>query len=238
VATAPAPGRAGRKGEAERQAAMRRAIGELMARSKREIPHYYLSTEIDLAAATAWLTAENARRPVTARLLPAALLLKAVALATHEVPEVNGFFQDGAFKPGPGVHLGVAVSLRQGGLVAPAIHDVDRRTLDELMAALSDLVARVRQGGLRSSELADPTLTVTSLGDLGVDAVQGIIFPPQVALVGFGRIGERPLAVAGRVEARPAVVASLSGDHRVSDGLRGARFLAEVARRLQHPEAL
>jgi pyruvate dehydrogenase E2 component (dihydrolipoamide acetyltransferase) len=217
---------------------MRQAIAAAMSRSKREIPHYYLGTEIDLSAALAWLALENQRRPVTERLLPVALLLKAVALAARKVPEVNGFVVDGTFRPSAAVHLGLAVSMRQGGLIAPALHDVDRKGLSELMRDMNDLVARVRTGGLRSSELADSTLTVTSLGDLGVDAVYGVIYPPQAALVGFGRIGERPRARDGRVEARPAVTATLSGDHRASDGIRGARFLAALDRLLQHPEEL
>jgi pyruvate dehydrogenase E2 component (dihydrolipoamide acetyltransferase) len=217
---------------------MRQAIAAAMARSKREIPHYYLATEVDLSAALAWLAAENLRRSVADRLLPVALLLKAVALAVREVPEVNGVFVDGAFRPSSAVHLGVAISLRQGGLVAPALHDVDRKDLGVLMRELGDLVARTRGGKLRSSELADGTLTVTNLGDLGVGTVFGIIYPPQVALVGFGRVLERPRAVAGKIEARPVVTVTLSGDHRVSDGIRGAQFLACFDRLLQAPEAL
>jgi pyruvate dehydrogenase E2 component (dihydrolipoamide acetyltransferase) len=217
---------------------IRHAIAAAMARSKREIPHYYLGTEVDLSRAMAWLGAENARRGVAERLLPVVLLLKAVACAAREVPEVNGFYAEGAFRPAEAVHLGVAISLRRGGLVAPALHDVDRKPLGDLMRELDDLVGRARSGGLRSSELADATLTVTSLGDLGVAAVYGVIYPPQVALVGLGRILERPWAAGGRIEARPVVTATLSGDHRVSDGIRGAQFLAALDRRLQAPEAL
>jgi pyruvate dehydrogenase E2 component (dihydrolipoamide acetyltransferase) len=217
---------------------IRQAIAAAMARSNREIPHYYLGAEVDLSRALAWLAGENERRPVTERLLPVVLLLKAVARAAREVPEVNGFHVDGAFRPAEAVHLGVAISLRQGGLIAPALHDVDRKTLAEIMRDLNDLVARARRGGLRSSELSDATLTVTSLGDMGVGAVYGVIYPPQVALVGFGRVTERPWAAGGKVEARPVVTATLSGDHRVSDGIRGAQFLAAVDRLLQSPEAL
>jgi pyruvate dehydrogenase E2 component (dihydrolipoamide acetyltransferase) len=219
-------------------AGMRQAIAAAMARSKREIPHYYLGLDVDLSRALAWLARENERRPVAERLLPVTLLLKAVARAVREVPEVNGFFVDGAFRPAGSVHLGVAISLRQGGLVAPALHDVDRKDLGEIMRGLNDLVARTRRGGLRSSELSDSTLTVTSLGDMGIGAVYGVIYPPQVALVGFGRVQERPWAAGGMVGARPVVTATLSGDHRVSDGIRGAQFLAAVDRLLQSPEAL
>ncbi len=224
--------------EADRQAAMRRAIGAAMSRSKREIPHYYLATDIELSRMLAWLATHNAGVPVARRMLPAAPLLKAVALALMEVPELNGFFTDGAFRPSEVVHLGVAISLHQGGLVAPAIHDAGRRTVAELMDALRDLIARVRAGTIRSSELADPTVTVSSLGDQGVREVLGVIFPPQVALVGLGRIGERPWVVEGAVQARPVITATLSADHRVSDGHRGGRFLAALDRLLQEPEKL
>jgi pyruvate dehydrogenase E2 component (dihydrolipoamide acetyltransferase) len=218
----------------DRAAGLRRAIAAAMARAKREIPHYYLGTTIDLSRALAWLAAENARRPIAERLLPAALLLRAVALAARDVPEMNGFFDDG-FRPAPAVHLGVAISLRGGGLVAPALHDADRKSLDALMHELSELVARTRRGVLRSSDLSDATLTVTNLGEQGVESVFGVIYPPQVAIVGFGRIGERPWAQDGLLGVRPVVSASLAADHRASDGLRGARFLAAIDRHLQEP---
>lgn len=217
---------------------MRAAIAAAMARSKREVPHYYLSTTIDLSLALAWLRAENERRAITERLLPAVLLLKAVALALREVPELNGTWVDDAFRPGKGIHLGCAIALRGGGLVAPALHDADTAELIDLMRRLQDLVARARAGSLRSSELADPTITVTNLGEQGVDSVFGIIYPPQVALVGFGQIGTRPWIAGERIEARPVVVASLSGDHRATDGHRGGLLLSAIDRLLQTPDRL
>jgi pyruvate dehydrogenase E2 component (dihydrolipoamide acetyltransferase) len=222
----------------DRATEMRRAIAAAMARSKREIPHYYLATDIPLARASRWLAARNEQRSITERVLMAVPLLKAVALALKRYPELNGFFRDGAFVPGPGIHLGVAISLRQGGLIAPAIRDVDRKGLDELMRALSDLVGRARALTLRSSEMSDATITVTNLGDQGVDVVHGVIYPPQVALVGFGKIAERPWVEDGKVVVAPVVTASLSADHRASDGHRGALFLIELARLLQDPEKL
>jgi pyruvate dehydrogenase E2 component (dihydrolipoamide acetyltransferase) len=222
----------------DRGAGMRRAIGVLMGRSKREIPHYYLATTVDVHAAIEWLSEQNARRSVAERVLPAALLLKATALSVRTVPSMNGFWQDNAFREAPDVHLGVAVSIRGGGLVAPAVHDADKLSVDELMAAIRDLVQRARAGALRSSEMSDPTITVTNLGDQGVDEVFGVIYPPQVALVGFGKITDRPWAENGMVGARPVVRATLAADHRVSDGHDGARFLASIERLLQSPEAL
>ena len=233
---APAP--ATERGPSDRQAAMRQAIAAAMSRSKREIPHYYLSETIALGQAMAWLQARNARSTPEERLLPGVLLLKAVALALREYPQLNGFWREGAFQPAGDIHLGVAIALRQGGLIAPALHAVASKPLEQLMGELTDLVQRARSGSLRSSELSDASLTVTQLGDQGVDAVFGVIYPPQVALVGFGRIAERPWVEAGQLCVMPCVVASLAADHRVSDGHYGARFLGEVRRLLQQPDSL
>ncbi|TGD89174.1 2-oxo acid dehydrogenase subunit E2 [Mycolicibacterium sp. CH28] len=222
----------------ERGAAMRASIAAAMGRSKREIPHYYLSDEIILDTALTWLTEQNLNRPITERLLPAVLQLKAVALAAQRFGEFSGFWRDEGYEPHPAVHVGVAISLRGGGLVAPAIHDVAEKKLDELMADLTDLVARARAGSLRSSEMSDPTITVTNLGDKGVDAVFGVIYPPQVAIVGFGRPAQRVVVVDGGIRVATTVQTSLSADHRASDGHRGALFLAEINRLLQQPGEL
>jgi len=219
-------------------AQMRQAIANAMSRSKREVPHYYLATQIDVSRVSEWLTAENLKRPVASRLLPVIPLMKAAALALREVPELNGVWADGAFRPSSAVHLGMAIAMRGGGLVAPAIHDAERKSLDELMTNLRDLVTRVRGGRLRSSEMSDPTVTLTNLGDQGVEEVLGVIYPPQVAIIGMGRIGERPWIDKGAVVARKVLVATLSADHRVSDGHRGALFLSALDALLQEPEKL
>lgn len=219
-------------------APMRRAIGSAMARSKREVPHYYLGSDTEVGGLLRWLEARNEGVPVAKRMLPIAPLLKAVALALRAEPAFNGFYRDGAFHPSDAIHLGLAIRLRGGGLVAPAIHHADRLSLADLMAAVHDLISRARKGSLRSSEVADPTVTVTSLGDQGVDAVFGIVFPPQVAIVGLGRIRERPWAEQGLLGARPVLTITLSADHRVTDGYDGARFLNTIERMLRNPETL
>jgi pyruvate dehydrogenase E2 component (dihydrolipoamide acetyltransferase) len=221
-----------------RAAAMRQAIADLMTRANRDIPHYYLSTTVDMAAAMDWLHEHNRRSPVAERLLAAALLLKAAALAAREVPGLNGFWTDDHFTAGDGVHLGVAVSLRGGGLVAPTLHNADTLGLPQLMSALKDLVTRARTGRLRGSEVSDSTITVTDLGDQGVETVFGVIYPPQVALAGFGRVVDRPCAVDGLLGVRPVVTATLSADHRATDGAVGARYLKAIAHLLQNPEQL
>jgi pyruvate dehydrogenase E2 component (dihydrolipoamide acetyltransferase) len=216
----------------------RAVVAALMSRSKREIPHYYVATTVDMHATVSWIQRTNRDRPVTERLVPAAALLRATALATRRMPELNGFWVDGAFVPGEGVHLGVAVSVRGGALVAPALHDAADLDLPTTMARLRDLVSRARTGRLTRAELADPTLTVTDLGDQGVEEVIGVIQPPQVALLGVGRLVERPWAVDGMLTVRPVVRLALSGDHRATDGYTGARFLRLVEDLLQRPEEL
>jgi len=218
---------------------MRAAIAAAMARSKREIPHYYLATDIDLSAALAWLEKTNAARTPEQRLLPAVMTLKSVALAAKKYPAFNGFYDPAkGFAPAKAVHIGNAVAIRGGGLVSPAIHDCDRLTLDQLMEKLRDLVARAREGRLRSSEMSDATVTVSSLGERGVESLYGIIYPPQVAIVGFGTVTRRPIAVDEKLEIRSVVTATLAADHRVSDGHLGARFLKHMAALLQEPEKL
>lgn len=236
AAAARAPSPAPRRGFDP--AAMRQAIAAAMARSKREIPHYYLSLPIDLGRATEWLTEENNRRDVERRLLPAALLLKAVALALREVPQLNGFWIDGAPKLSPAIHVGWAISLRGGGLIAPAIHDADRLTLDQAMAALRDLVTRARTARIRGSEMMDPTITVTSLGERSAQSVLGVIYPPQLAIVGFGAPRMTASVVDGEIRQRPVAQATLSADHRASDGAIGSQLLAAIDQHLQKPEAL
>jgi pyruvate dehydrogenase E2 component (dihydrolipoamide acetyltransferase) len=221
-----------------RMTEMRKTIGAAMARSKREIPHYYLATDIPLARATSWLATQNAQRSVTERVLLAALLLKAVAHTLKRHAGLNGYYRDSRFETAGAVHIGVAISLRQGGLIAPALHDCDTRSLDELMRGLSDLVRRARAFTLRSSELSDATITVTNLGDGGADLVYGVIYPPQVAIIGFGGVRERPWVADSALRTLPVVTATLAADHRVTDGHAGALFLADLSRSLQTPDKL
>jgi pyruvate dehydrogenase E2 component (dihydrolipoamide acetyltransferase) len=217
---------------------MRRAIAAAMARSNREIPHYYLETRIDMSRALLWLETQNQQRSVKDRMLPVVLLLKAVARALSDVPELNGYWLDDRHQPQEAIHIGFAIALRQGGLVTPALHHVDLQSLDELMAAMRDLILRARSGRLRSSEMTDATITVTNLGDLGVETIYGVIYPPQVALVGFGKIMEQPWAEQGMLGVRPVLTATLAADHRATDGRRGAQFLEALNHHLQEVETL
>jgi len=217
---------------------MRRAIAAAMARSKREIPHYYLATTIDLQTALEWMTQYNHDKPADEQLLMTALLHKAVALALVDSPTLNGFYQNGQFQPADEIHLGMAISIRNWGLITPALHRVDQAPLPELMQRMRDLTLRARRGGLRSSEMTDATITVSSMGERGVETLFGVIYPPQVALIGIGCPQTQPWVVNGEVCPRLLVNISLAADHRVSDGHQGAKFLHRVDKLLQHPERM
>jgi pyruvate dehydrogenase E2 component (dihydrolipoamide acetyltransferase) len=218
--------------------AMRQAIAAAMARSNRDIPHYYLETKIDMTRALTWLEEENTKRSIKERLLPIVLMIKAVALALVDVPDLNGFWIDGAHQVSDAIHVGFAISLRKGGLITPAIHNTDMKTLDELRDAMNDLIVRTRAGQLRSSELTDQTITLTSLGDRGVEKVFGVIYPPQVALVGLGKVMDQVWIENGMIGVRKVMVATLAGDHRATDGHLGGIYLEALNKHLQEVEKL
>lgn len=220
------------------RARMRQAIARAMARSNREIPHYYVSHSMSFGAALGFLERVNAERPPPERLVYGVLLLRAVALCLHDFPELNARWENDALIVSPEIHIGMAISLREGGLVTPAILDADQLSLDALMQRLRDLVERARRGQLRASELSKGTITVTSLGERGVESVAGVIYPPQTAILGFGTPAPRPWVVDGQVVPRPVLHMTLAGDHRASDGHRGALFLAKLEKLLSEPVRL
>jgi pyruvate dehydrogenase E2 component (dihydrolipoamide acetyltransferase) len=220
------------------QAVMRASIGAAMARAKREIPHYYLGHSLDFGPARAWLTQYNAPLPVKDRLIEAVLVTKAVALAAARIEGFNGYFRGGRFVPSATVHVGAAIAVRGGGLVAPALLDADQKDLATLMRDFSALVTRVRAGHLRSGEFTAATITVTSLGGDGIDVLYPIINPPQVAIVGAGAIRDQAWVQNGQIIVRPILVLTLAADHRVTDGRVGSRFLRTIADLLAHPQSL
>lgn len=219
-------------------AAMRRAIASAMTRANREIPHYYVSTTVDIEPVLDWLERHNAGLPPGERILPTVPIIRAAALALRQVPELNGFYGESGFEAARSVNVGVAIALRGGGLVAPAIFDSETHPLPQLMDRLRDLTGRVRAGRMRQQELTGATFTVTSLGEGGVEMMVPIISPPQVGILGVGSIVERPWASQGWISARHVVTLTLAGDHRASDGRSGARVLELISRSLERPETL
>ncbi len=217
---------------------MRKAISAAMARSKREIPHYYVSSTIDMTVMMQWLATENARRAVPDRLLAAVPIIKACALGLQQVSELNGHFLDDRPVRIAEVKMGIGIALRGGGLIAPALALPDTLSLTEIMQRLSDLVARVRGGRLRSSELTEATVTLSNLGDNSADMVLPVIYPPQVAIIGVGQIEVRPWVVNDALAIRKLATFAVAGDHRANDGRSAARFLRLLGEILQKPEML
>lgn len=209
-----------------------------MTRSKQEIPHYYLALEINLTQAQNWLMEQNQQREPEQRLLLPAILITAIARQLAKHPQLNGFYQDGHFTPSSDINVANTISLREGGLVTPAILNADQLTVAQTMDSLRDLTERARHGRLRSSEISQGTITVTSIGERGADMITGVIYPPQVAIIGLGRLRKVPVVDGDAITVGDVMTVTLAADHRVSDGINGARFLHALAKQLQHPEAL
>lgn len=217
---------------------MRQAIARAMSRSNAEIPHYYLGTSINMTPALHWLEEENKKRSIQERILPAALLIRAVVLSLKCVPELNGFWENDTSHIKTEINPGIAIALRHEGLITPALLNAETMNLDQTMRSLDDLITRTREGKLRNTEITQQTITITNLGDLGVQSVYGVIYPPQVALVGLGRIIDAPWAEGDALCVHKVMQATLSGDHRATDGRTGAKFLEKLNDLLQHPEEL
>lgn len=230
-----APGRP--EAKASPMEEMRKVIAAAMTRAKRTIPHFYLSQTIDVDPAIGFLETVNADRPPAARILLAALFVRATTRAAAKVPVMNGrYLEDRGFVSSDVVNPGIVIALRGGGLVAPALMDAGAMTLEETMAGMRDLVARARAGRLRASEMTQGTITVSSLGETGAEAMTGVIFPPQVALIGLGAPLLRPWVVDGAIIPRHVITLTVSADHRVSDGRQVARFIAAFEDAIQTPE--
>jgi len=236
-----APGDGASPGQVRPPAAtenMRDVIGAAMTQSKRTIPHFYLSHTVDIQPAVDWLATHNADAPPAGRILLAALLVRASVRAAEKVSVMNGHYLNGAFRPAGNVNVGVAVALRGGGLVAPALIGAEAKSLAETMEGMRDLVGRARAGRLRSSEMTEGTITVSYLGEPGPEGMVGVIFPPQVAIVCLGAPQIRPWVVDGELCPRQVMTVTLSADHRVSDGREAGRFLKEFTAAITNPEAL
>lgn len=216
---------------------IRKAVAAAMSKSNKEIPHYYLEKRMDMTKALAWLKEANKNRSVKERLLPVVLLIKATAQSLTEFPDLNAVWDNGLHQK-KDINIGFVVSLRTGGIIVPAIHQANIKNVDAIMEALNDIIPRARALKLRSSELSDSTITITNINDGGADSVFGVIYPPQVAIIGFGSLSEQPFAENGMLGIQSIISVTLAGDHRATDGLTGSQFLVALNNHLQNPETL
>lgn len=211
---------------------MRRAIAQQMTTSKQTIPHFYVSTEIQVDAVLAAFRGLAGPEGAAPRVSVTACLIHALAESLIEHPEFNAVWTPDGLVLVKGVHVGVAVAL-EGGLIAPALLDCDLLDLVQTAAALEDLVSRTRAGRLRAAELSSPTFTLSNLGMYDVASFAAIVIPPQVAILATGRAIKRGVVLGDELVIRSVMTATLSADHRAVDGAQAARFLASVKARLE-----
>ncbi len=218
--------------------AVQRVAAERMAASFGAAPHFYLSAEV---SANALLEMRERLGPIVeervgVRLTLTDLLVRLIAAALREHPRANAFWDAEGRRVGlcQRVNVGIATAT-DAGLVVPVLRDADRKGASEIARERSDLVERARSGALRPDDLAGGTFTLTNLGMYRVDMFQAILNPPQAAILAVGRITERPVVVGGEVVPRPMMTVTLSCDHRVLDGVLGARFLGRVVEMIEEP---
>ncbi len=217
----------------------RKVAAERMALSFSTVPHFYLTVEVEAAALVAFReqikAAVEKRFGVTPTITD--LLIKALAIALTEQPDVNASYANGGIVRNPKVNLGVAASV-DAGLVVPVIPGVDGLTLGGIVQKRKALVEKARANRLELSDLEGGSFTLSNLGMFGIDQFQAIVNPPQAAILAVGRIKDRVGLVDGQVKARPTMFMTLSVDHRVLDGAAGAKFLARVVELLENPVEL
>ena len=211
---------------------MWKVMAERLTQSWTTVPHFYLVRDADAGQLTAWRAAVQPR--VEAKITYTDLMVKAVALTLRRHARLNAAWVDGKIMTNGGVHIGLAVAV-EDGLLVPVIRDADRRGLAEIAADRADLVGRAQAGKLSLEELQGGTFTISNLGMLGVDAFNAIVNPPQAAILAVGRIADRVVAVDGQPAVRPMLTLTLSCDHRVVDGARGAAFLDDLVAALEAP---
>ena len=215
---------------------MRQAVARRMVESKREAPHFYVSTEIEMDAAVSRVEAlnETAAGP---RVTVTAFLIRACAVALREHERLNAVWAESSLEISTEINIGVAIAL-DDGLVAPALLGCDSLGIQATATALEDLVERARHGKLRGREMTEGTFTLSNLGMFDVTQFTAIVTPPQVAILATGKIDRLPRFAGEQVVARRVMIATLSADHRAVDGVDVARFLGTLKSRIESPGSL
>jgi pyruvate dehydrogenase E2 component (dihydrolipoamide acetyltransferase) len=213
-----------------------RRMAERTTESWQTVPHFFLRRDVDASRLNAW-RASLRGRPGYERVSHTDLLVKLCAAAVARHPRVNARWNAGEIVANDGVNVGIAVAI-EDGLVVPVVHDADNLTLREICERRIELVEAARAGRLRPEDVSGGTFTISNLGMYGVDAFQAIVNAPQAAILAVGRIVDRVLAVDAAPAVRPVLSLTMSFDHRVVDGARGAEFLDTLALLAEEPAGL
>jgi pyruvate dehydrogenase E2 component (dihydrolipoamide acetyltransferase) len=216
---------------------MRQAIARRMTLSKETQPHYYLTLDVDMTAAMQFRETLNASATDAQHVSVNDLIVKACAIALERHPRFNAEFTEAGLKMHVRVNIDIGIAL-DDGLIAPAVLDCGSKSLGRIAIESKDLVNRAKSGHLRADEYSDGTFTITNLGAYGVEALIGIINPPQAAILGVGSVMDQPVARNGEVKISKVMKVALSADHRVTDGAEGARFIKEIQGLLENPVSL
>jgi pyruvate dehydrogenase E2 component (dihydrolipoamide acetyltransferase) len=213
-----------------------RVMAERVQRAWQEVPQFVLTRETDASRLEEWRVAAR-RRPGCDGVSVTDLLVKVCAEALRRHPRLNATWGEGAIVAGAGVNVGVAVAT-DDGLVVPVVHGADGLSLAAISARRREVAEAARSGKLHPEDVQGGTFTISNLGMYGVDAFQAIVNAPQAAILAVGRIVEKPVAVEGHVVVRPVLTLTVSFDHRVADGARGAEFLETLASLVEQPTGL
>jgi pyruvate dehydrogenase E2 component (dihydrolipoamide acetyltransferase) len=232
--SAPAPARSAPRSGREELSKIRRTVARRMAESKREVPHFYMTAEIDMSECARLKKSLATTRPDVA-VSYTHLLLRAVALALGEHPRINArFAPEDAIEFSDGVHLGVAVALEEG-LIVPVLHHCESKDVLTIAEEARALVERVRTGKAEGGDLSGGTFTVSNLGMYPIEEFAAVINPPQAAVLAVGAVSERAVVHEGALAVCPTMRVTLSSDHRVIDGAEAARFLKTLKEMLEAP---
>ena len=213
---------------------MRASIARRMSESKREAPHFYVTSVVDMDLAVQLRSALKASGTTAAGVTVNHLVLKAAADSLAAVPELNARFAGESIELLEEIHLGVATSVPDG-LIVPVIRHANRLSLDEIAARARELGEKARARSFGSEDLSGATFTVSNLGMYGVDSFIAVINPPQAAILAVGAVKQAPVVRNGALAVGHTMALTLSCDHRAVDGARAGEFLADLRRRLENP---
>lgn len=225
------------RGAKEQFSRMRMTIAKRMAESMREIPHFYVTCEIDMSEVVRLRAALRASDRVSTEVTYTHFLIKAVALALERHPRLNASFVEDGREIKAEINIGLAVAL-EDGLIVPVLHRCEKLSLLEIAAQANALVERARAGKPTSEDLSGGTFTISNMGMLPIDHFTAIINPPQGAILAVGAIKERPVVRDGQIRVAHTMMVTLSCDHRILDGVAGGQFLAELKKLLENPVGL
>jgi pyruvate dehydrogenase E2 component (dihydrolipoamide acetyltransferase) len=209
-----------------------RVMAQRLTQSWQSVPHFYLTREVDASVLLHWQ--KIAREKTAEKVTITDLLIKATAVALRQHPRLNASWLDNDIKMNEEINVGVAVAT-EDGLLVPVIHKADSLSVADIRSGRQAIVTRTLAGKVKLNDLQGGTFTISNLGMYGIDAFSAIVNPPQAAILAVGKIADRVVPVDGEVAIRPMMVLTLSVDHRVVDGARGAQFMDSLVSYLEEP---